>query len=423
MGKLPFAYQESIDNRPAIHALIVGCSRYENLENLDCGAITAAKFFRAICEANKYGRLVAPLATITLLMSPTNVELAEIDKIVPRRRWWRATAHNVALASDRHRKLVGNHELNCKHPTTAAGCGLGIYYFGGHGADVFRTDPIGFASDARKVNGKWRGLINHFEKRHALLNNGIATFNDEKRLARHLFLYDCCSEWIEGLDDHFEPRANIAASPIERRWAAISAADAGFLAWEPADCIAGTENLVGTNQKVSFFGYGLLHGFEHCDEATSVNGFGWQTSARSLAKRIPDAIQELALIEGNGEPIRGAGAQAGHGSDFPIVLSDSVPEIAVSWTADHEVHRKTKKFSINVTYGIKMKAHESGCPWTRHPFFVTLSPGKFCLSLFDASGKELYKGEHLFEMIVTEWGCIVKNDNISVQDPRTGFRD
>jgi hypothetical protein len=419
MTDLPFAFQAPVVAGPLVHALIIGCSKYDSAPNLRCGATTAFYVYRALQDAHEKGRLVAPLATVTLLLSPSDAEADLLARCISSEHWRPATKKNVLAAFERHWELIKTQERTCTAPTDAAGSGLGFYYFGGHGADNFRDDPVGFPCDAEKADETWRGLLNHFEQRHRLTSWGSGPKPLEEGAAmRHLFLYDCCSEWLDGVRSDAESEVRWKPESAQaRQFAVIKAAAAGFKAWEPKGGVAHTEDLADPDRSLSFFGYGLLHCLKYCDEA-STYGKRWQTSAQSLAARVPNAIRELAFHDCVGKPIAGAGAQAARRPDFPLVLSDTAPAVHVHWAADPvDDHRKTR-VRIAVQHGSPMSPFDSGCPWTEHPFSVRLTPGVFSLELVHPEADEPSQLRQRFEPVVTRWSCIVGHGNITVRDPR-----
>ena len=158
---LPFAFRSDdlVEGTPAVHALLVGCSVYDAATQLSCAAITAFRLFQHLVLADEEGRLVAPLASVTLLLSPTKDEAAVLERCIPDEAWAEATHANILCGLDQHIELLANMERACVAPTPMAGAGMGMYYFCGHGFEGEVGDFV-LPSDARRNDSVVTPIVN-----------------------------------------------------------------------------------------------------------------------------------------------------------------------------------------------------------------------------------------------------------------------
>jgi hypothetical protein len=183
-------HRGDVSGTTATHALIVGISSYPflrggiargarntalpELGQLSSAAASAFSIFQWLHESGDL--MAAPLATVRLLLSPSEQELRiapELSNIGDR-----ATLANFLLAAEEWRQDLARTKD-----------GLGLFYFGGHGAQRQSGDSILLMEDlADGMGGLLRNAVDVSNLYH-----GLAPYPAQKRIARkQLFFIDAC---------------------------------------------------------------------------------------------------------------------------------------------------------------------------------------------------------------------------------------
>ena len=415
---LPFIVdrRNDLQGRAMTHALLIGVSRYDHLSSLGAGAHTALRIYQCLNNADACGRLTAPLATVTLLLSPNETEEAIVAELIDENDWAPATGVNIIAAQARLHDIACDTEQHLTCPDGDAGAGMVFYYFGGHGADFFRHDPIGLASDANSTKQPWSGAFDHQEFRERLTRIEDALPIDSSRRARCLFLYDCCrtrdhgADFIQSITPFYAP---ILAEPRGVRPSQVlSATTEGFAAWEPTRPIDLPPQY---DLPLSFFGHALLNVIEWSQDYSSDPRFSWKTSVRGMVDDIARAMNELAK-QGGGEKLPGVPEIMSSPGDFAVLRSATPPQVKVTLRCDPEAGHRTTEVRIHERVGINfmMRMHQPA-PWTRHPQSCNFVPGMFKITATNG-GRTIEKTLSL-KPVLTAWHWIFRSDAITVHDP------
>ncbi|MBS4052064.1 MAG: hypothetical protein KGZ69_12775 [Methylomonas sp.] len=418
MSQLPFLVDQraKFKGRAVTHALLIGVSHYDHASSLDAGAHTAVRIYEWLKSADEAGALPAPLATATLLLSPTNSERTIVEEQIGKTGWAPATGSNILDAQERLFQLTLEMEADLKKPDLEIGAGLAFYYFGGHGADFFRDDPIGFASDFDDAKLPWAGAFDHLEFRERLTR-----IDDERSVAaseraRCLIFYDCCrtrdDEASFGSAIHLNYKPVLDQPAGVRPFHVLSAATESFAAWEPSESINLPPHY---DLPLSFFGHALLNAIQWSQDYSSNSQFPWHTSATGLLEDVARAMKELAKHDSLGEPLPGAPSLKLGPPDFPVVRSKLPPKVTVSLSCDPENGRHSKTIEIDERAGIAYQRRHTLPPWTGHPDSLTCVPGLFRIEARCPKGS--LQKDITLRPALTVWEWIVRDDDITVHDP------
>jgi hypothetical protein len=419
---LPFM----IDRRPDLkggamtHALLIGVSAYHHISSLDAGAHTAWRIYEWLKIADAAGTLPAPLATVTLLLSPTEIERRTIQDLVDPAKWASATCANILAARDRLRSLAIETEKQLTRPDNEIGAGTAIYYFGGHGADVFREDPIGLATDANDSKKPWLAAFDQLEFREQLTHivepDGISAEHPHRM--RCLFLYDCCRVRKQDLDSEeavpkLQYQALLGEPSGVRPYLALSAATEGSPAWEPCKPIA----LPPRHElPLSFFGHGLLNALTWSQDASPDPELRWQTSAWGLIDDLKRAMDELAKNDAEGAKLQGAPGMKSQPPNFALLRARQPPGVCVDLSCDPGDRRDTKRINILKWMDAAYQQQRAFPPWTKHPESCMFVPGMFMLEVTAGASAPLKRTVRL-RPALGAWQWIIRDGTIAIHDP------
>jgi hypothetical protein len=418
LPELPFI----VDRRPELkgramtHALFIGVSRYDHIQSLDAGAHTAIRIYEWLRNADDLGMLTAPLGTVTLLLSPTKEEQVAVDSIVGGTGWAPATGANILAARERLRDLMLTVEYHLVQPSQEIGAGTAIYYFGGHGADFFREDPIGLASDFNDQMPDWVAAFDQLEYRERLTRIEADELpSDHSRRMRCLFLYDCCRTrghggTFDSIKPQYDARTFLAQPAGVRPYLALSAATEAFPAWEPVKPI---DLPPRHGLPLSFFGHALLNAIGWSQDHSNDPKLPWQTSARGLVDDLARAVDELAKKVGIKLP--GAPGMKAAPPDFALVRSRQSPKVVVVVGCDPEAVHCTKTICIQQRVGSKYEERNHFPPWTKHPESCTYVPGMFLIEA--VGGGRTLKASIKLRPAIGAWQWIIRDDAIAFHDP------
>jgi hypothetical protein len=401
------------------HALLIGVSVYDHVRSLGAGAHTAVRIFEWLINADQNGSLPARLGTVMLLLSPTEAEKAIVNAVVGEGGWAPATGGNIRAARSRLRTLVLDSEQQLKAPDDLIGAGLAIYYFGGHGTDFFREDPVGLGSDADDRIRPWPGAFDQKEFREHLTR--IETDGrpvGPVHRARCVFLYDCCrlrdggADFAGDIELQYDARRLLEQPAGIRPYVSMWAASESFPAWEPKNAIrlSPVHDL-----PLSYFGQALMNALGWSQDESTLPNLPWQTSAFGLQVDVHRAMKELARYDG-GEEIPGSPEMKCNGDDFSLRRSPYPPGIGVSLRCDPVTLRDRMNIGVYQQFGTIRQSKKSLPPWTNHPESCIFVPGMFVVKAKPRPGTPLEKIIKLRPAIDT-WKWIVRDDEIAVHDP------
>lgn len=417
MPNLPFVVdnRKTLAGRPVVHALVIGVDTYSDgsLKTLSAGAHTAARMCEWLLEKDRSNELPAPLSTLTFLASPRSSQRAVISGLVGD-QWTSATHENVVEALDRLKGLIEQTERELQTPDVDIGAGLAFYYFGGHGADLFRHDPIGFLADADLDVAPWAGAIDHQEEREQLCmieNPAPATMD----WMRCLFLYDCCR--TRDADDVPALVLKRRHSPIlraktTRPYAAFNATQVTFSAWEPTAPV----NLPPICElPLSYFGHAWLNVAEWSVDAANNVAFPWQTTTGGIANFFPRAMAELSR---RGGTILEAPEFLQGDEFFPVRKARIQTEVELEVHCEPETEAKTTTVEIfHCVPGRDLgPIRVISTPWERHPDLSRYPP--VVLKFVASNGASIVDRTINLAPSLTPWRCIVANGIPSFRDPR-----
>ncbi|MET4233272.1 hypothetical protein ABIA85_006565 [Bradyrhizobium sp. LA6.10] len=422
MASLPFMIDRRADLKgmAVTHALLIGVSAYEHISSLDAGAHTAGRIYEWLKTADAAGLLPAPLATVTLLLSTTQIERQQLKTVADPGMWAPATCANILAARNRLYSLVLETEKGLKLPNSEIGAGTAIYYFGGHGADVFREDPIGLACDADDRERPWVACFDQLEFREHLTHivdpEGISV--EHPRRVRCLFLYDCCrgredDATLQDAVPELQYTPLIEEPTGVRPYLALSAATQGSPAWEPDRAIA----LPPPHEiPLSFFGHGLLNALNWAQDVSIDPLLPWQTSAQGLVDDLKRAMDELAKSDIEGAKIPGAPVMKSSPPDFALLRARAAPFVSVMLSCDPEDVRDAKCIEVHQRVGEEYLQKRALPPWTNHPESYMPVPGMFRIRVTARAGTPIEKAVRL-RPALGAWKWIIRDDAIAIQDP------
>jgi hypothetical protein len=183
---------EDLQDRPGLHALIVGLSEYPHLERatkenqndktaphyglrkLSSPALSAYRLARALLLWGP--TLAMPIATIRLLLSPSEDE--NISELPLVKRAVEPTWDNFAAEAQNWRQCAASHKDN-----------IAFFYFGGHGLQRDLYDQI------LLLKGFGDGLgapLNHGVDTQRLLRGMAGSDLNPNMARRQIFLFDAC---------------------------------------------------------------------------------------------------------------------------------------------------------------------------------------------------------------------------------------
>lgn len=420
MAELPFAMDRrgALAGRAMTHALLIGVSHYDHLRSLGAGAHTAMRIFQWLKDTDAACKLPAPLATVTVLLSPSEPEQAIVAEVLEADAWAPARRANILAAQRRLHDIVSETERALIKPDRDAGAGMVVYYFGGHGADFYRDDPIGLASDADDERQPWAGAFDHQEFRERFTRIDADDLpTEEDRRARCLFLYDCCRTRDHGAD--FQQSIELEYAPMlseptgVRPWQVLSATTEGFSAWEPSEPIPLPPRY---EIPLSFFGHAFLNVVEWSQDFSTHPELTWQTSARGMVDNIERALIELARNDANGERLPGAPAVKRGPGNFAVLLAAEPVQVVVILSCDPESGHQTTDVLIHQRGGSGFEfRRELLAPWTNHPESCMFVPGVFRIkaTIVDRTLEKTTK----LAPVLTVWSWIIGHDAIAVHDP------
>jgi hypothetical protein len=420
LTQLPFLVDQRalLKGRAAIHAVLIGVSQYERVNSLGAGAHTAVRLFEWLKAADAAEALPAPLGTATLLLSPSHAEVPMVQAQLGSAGWASATGANVLAARERLRDIMLETENALKGSGPEVGAGIVIYYFGGHGLDFFRNDPIGLACDFDERTEPWVGAFDHQEYRERLTRIDEPTAVDPDRRVRCLFLYDCCRTRKHNADFRvikLEHEPVLTRPAGIRPFQTLSAATENFAAWEPARAIPLSP---GYPLPLSFFGHALLNVMMWSQDHSPHPGLRWCTLAGGLVDGLWRTMNELAKHEGGGTGEKLAGAPATYRAppDFPIARSAAPPPVIVNVSCEPETSCATKSIDIYERLGTESRKRRTLPPWTTHPESCTFVPGTFTITAMGPADRNVEKTV-ILKPVLTAWEWIVRDDEIAIHDP------
>jgi hypothetical protein len=347
-----FVNPDWTEGTPGTFAVVIGVSDYPFLDEgsrqepgtdtfglgqLHVSAATARRFFDWL--AHRYGFMVAPPARCWLLLSPTNQELeafgvgsvedlgaaqATLENCEHALGWWSETMHRL--------------------PKAAADQSRGLFFFSGHGLEVWQDRQILLPSDYLRPPGR-------------AVNGAISTANLRKGLASapvpNQFLFvDACRNDVPRLREFVVEGREIlnvrqaAGTNPDTLTGILYASATGTQTWQPRELAQG----------YSLFGGAVVDGLdgadgielEGCDNTNcEIRFYPLQTYVRTRMAEALDAFnstEKARVRDGGSAPecgitlIRARGLTAG--APAPVVISPepvinaryAIRDDGLSWT-------------------------------------------------------------------------------------------
>ena len=429
---LPFAIdrREELAGQAVTHALLIGIDQYDHLDNLGAASHTAVRIFEWIVSADKQRRLHAPLATVTLLLSPTDEIGHHVDSVVAsalggcgastkstETPWACASGANIRSARDRMCQLVNDSENNSE----IVDAGLAIYYFGGHGADLQRMDPIGFACDADVSGEPWRNAFDQLEFREQLMFGSQLTENATSGSTNCLFLYDCCRDRPPDMESkppdqvierQYSDITN-GGPNITRQWCVLTATTATFSAWEPTQPIPVDPVY---ELPLSYFGHAFLRVVDWATAYADYNSFTWRRSVHGIGEDVHRAMSELTKHDGVGQGFRSDPNRYGSPENFTIAYSENAPTACVTICCEPDTLGESTSCDVMRRSGAEFGLEKSlAAPWQRKTEWCTFIQGQYKIST--RSGQQNLEKTQILRPALLHWRWIIQHDEIAIHDP------
>jgi len=298
----------------ALHALIVGVSAYRHLpgggdpgpndygmRQLSACAASAVSVARWLEMAA--GRLMVPLGTCRVLLSPSPNELDEIPQIA--RDAEMATRENIRRAALAWREDAATDRDN-----------VALFYFAGHGVQRTRSDAVLLAHDFAEGGGN--PLYNAFDVNN--LFGGMAPSVERPAMARtQLWFIDACRAFPAAFDGFERLVATeifeVVLSDRDDRCAPIYF---GALPGASAYSIRGGYTLYST---------ALLESLGDAGAERPPGQQSWFVTAGSLLRGMQAVIAEINEAESSDQRVWDGGQMAG--PETRIVELDHVPNVRV----------------------------------------------------------------------------------------------
>lgn len=273
---------KAVGNGPGLHALVVGVSQYDflpgvndppkdatwGLNSLGCTALSAANvaewLIREQNSANAARRLAQPLTTLSVLLSPTEVE----KPLLPP---WAAPL--VSTKRDEFRIAARQWHEDCQsHPDNIA-----FFYYAGHGVSRGRGEAEALMTFSDLFDPMDSRLAKMVSARNIIY--GMAPQSPGDRVARkQFFFFDCCRTFPEEMktydDKSVQPVLDIKVSEgvqDDRHYARF------FAVPDTAAAYAS----IGEN---TYFCTSLIDALDNAGR--NVSGSGWVLNGQAMQERL-----------------------------------------------------------------------------------------------------------------------------------------
>ncbi len=398
LSQVPYALdrRKELAGQPYFQILLIGVSAYRHLlggcaesrganalrlGQLNTPTATAVKLYEWLLRADHEKRLPYPIGTATLLLAPSPTESPYVSSVLSPEKWASPTRAGIEQAIRRFQGdiLACEHEAARKDGSNPPG--LGLYYFGGHGVDGGRDDPIILTEDVLAPNEAQSGA-NAIAQAEitTLLTQYSAEDGAGKTSAQRTQLFiicDCCREaTAKAAPEAIEPDLffDVHEAPPEPR-------DHRVL-WATAPRLAATglarllDQFASHGQPLTALGHLLITCLEWADEENldQRNTLPLRLSTSRLAEHIADSWRELAtILEELGGKLDGKPESKSSGPAFSMYFGRSQPEARIRLRCSPEdLYHK-----LHVSIRRDQFERRIPAPWTKHPESITLVPHLF----------------------------------------------
>ena len=352
----------SLAGKAGLHALIVGISAYPSLDDPAAAAETfglsglssaAASAFR-IYEwlVRRQAKLAAPLASIRLLLSPSEAELAAIPEIAEFRS---------SCALEAVRTAAGDWRTDAANDRTS----VTFFYFAGHGVQRTRGDAVLLLEDfGDGIGGVLEKAVNTKN-----LSNGMAPTPRLPNVARTQFYFvDACRVGSDAFA-RYEQSETAELWPVELAGRDDRSAPI-FYATLPGALAYGKPG------KQSLFSEALLSALDGgAADVVEVDGSElWRVTSQTLSARLAEHLRRLTA----GTDIDQQFRSDGMGADAVIHTLDGAPTVEIELILDPEAARAHAQVAILNEDGDP--AANLPRPLTPYPFRCPLPAGVYTIS-------------------------------------------
>jgi len=451
---LPYALDRRAElaGRPCLHVLLIGVSAYHHLcggadesphaaalrlGQLEAPALTAAKLYGWLLRAEQDGRLPFPLGSVTLLLAPSPAEQASVAEILGTARWGPPTRAGVERAVSRLRDDIVAGERAAAQAGPDRGGGIGLYYFGGHGIDGGRDDPIILTADVLGPDETQLGA-------NALCQADVATMltqfepadgggRTSAERAALLLVCDCCREDLAGGSGNAAGQVQSAEIRRPPPFADPSGRHAGRSAppneprnyrtlWATAPRLPASELTVllapfaPHGRPLTALGHLLLTCLDWTSEENGDPGsdLPLRLTSSKLAEYVAASwLQLAALLEQLGGSLDGKPETHSSGTEFSVCYGRAQPQVPIRLSCDPEDLKRSLSVSIRHD---GMSRGELAAPWTQHPESIRLAPNVFQVTAA-VPGASAFCRRVTVGPALTEWAWEFGHDQLKVRGP------
>jgi len=365
----------SVGSRAGFHVLIAGVSAYPSappqyhLQSLTTPARTAYRFYQWFLRQNDKGALPVPLASIRLLLSPSQEEIetqAGLDKVAEACTYDNFTKEVEAWRNDA-----------CKNRDNVT-----FFYFAGHGFQRTAGDSVLLMQDFGEKPGDH---LRRTASTSHIFYGMKAADNREQMANTQLYFIDACRNYpealmlLEGMNPPGIFPINLRIPETRNTLRQYAAASGG--------------RAYGLTGDLTLFGKALLESLE-CAADRKVEREGrevWAVSSRSLYTTVEDYTKYLIRLykekelEGAARLLRpGKESESGTEStlqgDAHICYLDDRPSVGLVLEIDPDV-------ALDVTH-IDIRDEEKSSPWSlTKPLYPHPYEGKLPRGVYRVIGK------------------------------------
>ena len=375
-----------LQGKPGLHAIIAGVSAYRHLpgggdtaalnsygmEQLSSTSLTAYKIYQWLLE--RQARLPLPLATVRLLLSPSNEEAAQIGAELNQLGVTACTRQNFAAEARQWRTDASSHNEN-----------VTFFYFAGHGVQRSKNDGVLLLED---FGDPAEGTLHNAAEIINIFNGMAPPASVQQKMARTQFYFVDACRVLPSAFKNFERMTvpdifNVELSGADDRRAPI------FFATIP-----GIKAYALKNEQ-TLFSRALLKCLSGAAGEPTEDAQGnvvWHVSVQSLNKALDGFFPTLTAIPDADQAFSMGGYPTG---DPTIHFLDAPPSVEVVLEVDpQEALPFTRVVIMDIKSGQPVQALPS--PLDPHPFKCEVPAGIYSINATIEPSNPLYvnrKGE------------------------------